>query len=162
MKEGPLDKLSSTYVKYYSLTEHLPVNGITVLFNGGVPFKQYIPKKHKQYGIKIYKLCNSKGYTYDMRVYLGKERTHATDTVTPTHATVAELKRRIQNVGHKLYMNNFLSSLDLFDNLHTKAINCCGTVRLNRKGMPQDFRNTLRLEWGDIKTRVTGNLTAMI
>jgi len=30
-----------------------------------------------------------------------------------------------ENVGHKLYMDTFLSS-PLFDNLHAKIINCCG------------------------------------
>jgi len=40
-----------------------------------------------------------------MRVYLGKDRTHATGTMTATHANVAGLTR-IQNVGHKLYMDN--------------------------------------------------------
>jgi hypothetical protein len=79
---------------------------------------------HKGFGINIYK-----GYTYDMRVYLGKDRAHTTDTMTATHATVAGLTR-IQNMGHKLYMDNFFSSPDLFDNLHSKNINRCGAVRL--------------------------------
>jgi hypothetical protein len=33
---------------------------------------------------------------------------------------VAGLAARIENVGHKLYMNNIL---------HTKTTNCCGTVK---------------------------------
>jgi hypothetical protein len=49
------------------------VDEIIVLFRGRVVFKQYIPKKHKT-------LCDSKGYTYDIRVYSGKERIYATDT----------------------------------------------------------------------------------
>jgi hypothetical protein len=28
--------------------------------------------------------------------------------------------------------------------------------------MPQEFRKTMKLTWGDIRTRVRGNLTAMI
>jgi len=39
-----------------------------------------------------------------MRVYLGKDMTHATGTMTSFHTTVAGLTTRIQNVGHKLYM----------------------------------------------------------
>jgi hypothetical protein len=30
-----------------------------------VIFKQYTQNKHKRFGIRIYKLCNSKGYTYN-------------------------------------------------------------------------------------------------
>jgi hypothetical protein len=61
-----------------------------------------------------------------MKVYLGKDRAYATDTMTATHATVAGLMRRAENVGHKLYMDNFFSSPDLFDDLHSRKINCCG------------------------------------
>jgi hypothetical protein len=71
--------------------------------------------------------------------------------MTTTHTTVTELTTRIENFGHKLYMDNFFSSPDLFDDLHTKAINCCGTVRPNQKGMPRDFGTKLRLKRGDLK-----------
>jgi hypothetical protein len=69
------DMLNDAYVKYYNPTEHLAVDKITALFKGRVDFKQHIPKKYKCFGIKIYKLCDSKGYMYNMRVYLGKDRT---------------------------------------------------------------------------------------
>jgi hypothetical protein len=55
-----------------------------------------------------------------------------------THATVPELKRKIQERGHKLYMDNYFSTPDLFDDLDTKQIYCSSTVRSNRKGMPRD------------------------
>jgi hypothetical protein len=45
--------------------------------------------------------------------------------------------------------------------LNTKAINCCGTIRPNQKGMPSDFRRKLRLKRGDINTRVNGDMTAV-
>jgi hypothetical protein len=65
------------------------------------------------------------------RVYSGKDRTYTTDTMTATHATVAALTRRVENVGHKIYMDKFFSSPDLFYDSHSRKINCCGTVRLN-------------------------------
>jgi len=43
-----------------------------VLYKVRVVFRQYIPKKHKRFGIRIYKLCDSLGYTYDMSVYFGR------------------------------------------------------------------------------------------
>jgi hypothetical protein len=97
-----------------------------------------------------------------MTVYLGKDRKLAIPTMTATHATVTGLTGRIENLGHKLYMDSFFSSPELFDDLHTKAINCCGTVRQNRRGMPTDFQKTLKLTRDDIKTRVRGDLTAVV
>jgi len=47
-----------------------------VFSKGRVIFKEYTPKKHKWFGIKIQKLCTSNRYTYNTRVYLGKDRKH--------------------------------------------------------------------------------------
>jgi hypothetical protein len=46
------------------LTKHLAVEETNVLLKGRVIVKQYTPKKHKQFGIKPYKLCDSKRYTF--------------------------------------------------------------------------------------------------
>ena len=141
------DKLSDSYAKYYSLTDHLAVDEIIVLFTGRVNFKQYIPKKHKQFGIKFYKLCDSKVHIYNMTVYACKDRKCVTPSMTATHATVTELTARTENVGCKLYVDNTSSSP--LDNLHTKTINCCGTVRSNRKGMPKNFGHKMKMKRGD-------------
>jgi hypothetical protein len=39
------------------------VDKIIVFFKKRVIFKQYIPKKYKQFGINIYRLCNMTVYT---------------------------------------------------------------------------------------------------
>jgi hypothetical protein len=69
----------------------LVVDEIIVKFKGRVIFKQYIPKKCKSFGIKLYKLCDS-DYTYDMDVYLGKDR-QVTKHLTATYAIVTNLTR---------------------------------------------------------------------
>ena len=80
--------------------------------------------------------------------------------VTATHATVTEL---IEGRGHKLYMDNFFSFPELFDDLVNKQIYCCGTVRPNRRGMPQDLRpKTTKLKRGDIRVRTRADLTAIL
>jgi hypothetical protein len=66
-----------------------------------------------------------------VRVYLDKDRKCVTNIQTVTHATVTGLTSRIENVEHKLYIYNLFSSPDLFDNLHSETMNCCGTVRPN-------------------------------
>ena len=95
--------------------------------------------------------------THDMKVYLGKNRQRTAQHVTANHATVTELTRKIQASGHKLYMDNFFSSPELFGDLAKKQIYCCVTVRLNRKGISQDLAHkTIKLKQGEIciRTRV--------
>jgi len=154
--------LNSTFSKFYNPSENLAVDEV-VSFKGRVIFKQYIPKKRKHFGIKIFKLCDLTGYTCDMSVYLGKDRQRMAQHVTATHATVAELTRKIEGRGHKLYMDNFFSSPELFDDLANKQIYCCGTVGPNRKGMPQDLvLKTTKLKRGDIHVRTRAGLTAVL
>jgi len=49
------------------------VDEVIVKFKGRVIFRQYIPKKRKCFFIKIYKLYDESGYTYGMRMYLGRD-----------------------------------------------------------------------------------------
>jgi len=79
-----------------------------VLCKGRVIFTQYIPKTDKQFGIKL-ELCNSKRYrpTHNMTVYLSKDERSMTPSMTDAHATVTRLTARLENMVHKLYMDNF-------------------------------------------------------
>ena len=157
-----IDKLIDSYAKYYSLTDHLAVDEIILLCKGRVIFKQYITEKHKHFGIKLYKFCDSKVHIYNMTVYAGKDRKHVTPSMTATHATVTGLAARSERVGHKLYMGNFFSYPASFDDLHTKTLNCCGTVRPNRKWITKYFGHKMKMKSGDLKTKVKGNLTAPV
>jgi hypothetical protein len=94
-----------------------------------------------------------------MLVYLGTEKKHVNATMATVHATMSGLTIRIGNLGQKL-CGQFFSSPDLFNDLHTTAINSCGTVRPDRKVMPSNSGRKLRLKWGGIKTMVKGDLIA--
>ena len=92
------DKLNEAYAKFYNPSSNLAVDEIIVKFKGRVIFRQYIPKQRKCFCFKIYKLCDESGYTYDMRVYLGRESHFATDDMTVTHETVGHLTNRVQDL----------------------------------------------------------------
>jgi hypothetical protein len=57
--------------------------------------------------------------------------------VTPTRGTILKRVRKVEALGHKLYMDSYFSSPTLFDDLYTRKINCCGTVLHNRKQVTQ-------------------------
>jgi len=52
------------------------------------------------------------GYTYDMNIYLGKDRQRALQHLTATHTTMNNLTSGVEGFGHKLYTDNFFSSLE--------------------------------------------------
>jgi len=57
-----------------------------------------------------------------MSVYLGKQRLLATQKMSATHGIVLELVRRVEGLGHKLYMDSYFSSPALFDELSGRKI----------------------------------------
>jgi hypothetical protein len=73
------ETLNKALSKFYSSSKHLALDEV-ILFNKTVVFKQYIPKKHQCFGIIVYKLCDSTGYTCDMKVYLEKDKQHKAQT----------------------------------------------------------------------------------
>jgi len=110
--------IKTNFSKFYNPSEYLAVDEVTVKFKGRIVFKQYILKNHKRFGIKMFKLCDSTGYTYDMNVYLGKDRQREVQHLTATHNTVANLTRGVEGFDHKLYMDNFFHPLTYMTNWH--------------------------------------------
>ncbi|XP_035217856.1 piggyBac transposable element-derived protein 4-like [Stegodyphus dumicola] len=130
--------LNYRFKEIYDPTEELAVDEVIVAFKGRVVFRQYIPKKRKRFGIKVYKLADKNGYTFNMRVYLGKDKVLGDGEKCSAHRTVTGLVECVKGKGHKLFMDNFFSSSQLFLELHRKyKINSCGTVRSNRKYNPK-------------------------
>ncbi|XP_026465869.1 abscisic acid and environmental stress-inducible protein-like, partial [Ctenocephalides felis] len=46
-----------------------------VPWRGRLGFRQYIPGKRHKYGVKLYKLCLSEGYTHNIEIYADKNGT---------------------------------------------------------------------------------------
>jgi hypothetical protein len=109
--------LNGTFPKFDNPSKNLAIDEVIISFKVRVSFKQYIQKKCKHFGIKSFQLCELTGYTYDMNIYVGKDRQRTAQHLTATHATVTELTRKIEGRGHKLYVENFFSSPELFDDL---------------------------------------------
>ncbi|KFM67179.1 PiggyBac transposable element-derived protein 4, partial [Stegodyphus mimosarum] len=154
------DHLKTTYKQVYSPAEELAIDEIIVKFKGRVIFRQYIPKKRKQWGIKLYKIADKEGYTYDMEVYLGKDKAKDPN-FSASYNVVKEMSGTIRDKGHKLFMDNFFSSPELFVYLlNENKINSCGTIRPNRKHFPKDVSRG-KLNRGETTVRFTNGMTAL-
>jgi len=78
--------------------------------------------------------------------------------MSATHGIVLQLIRRVEGLGHKLYMDSYFSSPAIFDDVSGRKINCCGTVRNDRRGMPKDISSrAMKVKKGEIIMRVRGN-----
>ena len=65
--------LNEAFKRIYKLTEHLSLDEVIIKIKECVAFRQYILKKRKQWRIKLHKISNKTGYTFDTRAYLGND-----------------------------------------------------------------------------------------
>ena len=75
-------------------------------WRGILSFRQYIPGKAHKYGVKLYKLCTVEGYTWNLKVYCGK---NARDSSTKLNSenVVMTLMKDLLMTGRELHVDNF-------------------------------------------------------
>lgn len=117
-----------------------------VPFRGRLKFRQYIPGKRHKYGIKLFKMCDQKGYTYSFSVYQGKG---ADQEVSLPTSTVMDLCKDFLDEGRVAVNDNFYTSIPLAKQLLSRKTHSVGTLRKNRKYLPKEVVSA-KLKKGEI------------
>ncbi|KAJ8940574.1 hypothetical protein NQ314_010652, partial [Rhamnusium bicolor] len=151
--EKILGLLLENYQYVLQTGRDLVIDESMVPFRGRLLFRQYIPNKTHKYGVKLYKLCTTTGYTYNVNIYTGRGSTDP----NIGHAIVQKLLEPINpKEDRKLFADNFYSSVGLTMDLFQQKILYCGTLRSDRKGLPQTIK--IKMKKGDIKGHLTHSL----
>jgi hypothetical protein len=102
-------------------------------FKGRCIFRQYIQNKPVRWGIKIYCVNDSKtAYLWNFEFYLGKSEESETGG-SVLEETVLRLLEPLRDKNHIVHMDNFYTSVPLFQKLAQRGIRATGTVRSNRR-----------------------------
>ena len=108
---------------------------LIILFKGRLVWKQYIPSKRHRFGIKIFVLCDCEtGLILEPIVYTGGE-------------------------GHLLFTDDWYTSPQFCDYIHTHQTSSCGTVRKNRKQIPKYDKKPF--DTGESELKKSGNILAI-
>lgn len=126
-----------------------------VPFRGRLIFRQYIPNKAHKYGIKLFKLCSSEGYTYSVKVYSGKSATGIREHGLAQNVCL-ELCQNLLDQGRTLTVDNFYTSYELAKDLLEKKTHLVGTIRANKKNIPKEVLNA-KLKKGELISREDEN-----
>jgi len=125
-------KLNASFAAHGTPSHRLALDEAMVAFKGRSPIKQYIPSKPHKWGYKIYCL-SSDDYLLRFEIYAGKEERSADGA---TFDTVMRMLAGYEGQQHVLFADNWFTSPALLRALQQKGIRLCGSVRRNRKGMP--------------------------
>ena len=159
-----LEQLFHNFQAAYTLHREISVDETMISYKGRIGFIQYMPKKPKKWGLKAFALSDAhSGYVYNWHLYTGKfsmlcvcERVcyHYLTSIGKddsignmdngmTHAVVMKLADSLKNRGHHVYTDNFYTSPALFADLRSKGFGACGTLRMNRRGIPPAIKPTI-------------------
>lgn len=134
-KISPLtNKLIENFKRHFIPNQALCIDETLVPFRGRLSFRQYIKNKRHKFGIKVYKLCIEKGYTYNLLIYCGQDRIKGESSSQRVVLTLAD---GLLNKGRTIYTDNYYTSITLAHALLGKNTHLVGTLRSNRKLNPQ-------------------------
>ena len=135
-----------------------------IKFKGKVHFRQFIPIKPGRFGIKAFTLAEStSGYVLNSKIYTGKENNEVQKD--STKAVMSVLQPYLDK-GFYAFMDNYYTSVALFEELVERKTLACGTVRSNFVALPTEIcgvkeKAVKDLKRGECLYRQKGNLTCV-
>lgn len=105
-------------------------------FRESLSFCQYIPNKRHKYGIKLFKICSERCYTYNLSSNAGKKNKPKNNSVAED--VVLNLIDNLLGYNRTLYTDNRYRSVNLANELLKQSKNLVGTARKNRVGFLKD------------------------
>ena len=141
-----MDNLCLEINKCFLPDKLLSLDESFLLHKGRLSFRMFIQTKRARFGIKIYMLCDSKGYMICSEVYYGAS-THLQcnesgfDGLSKSEQVVITLlsKCHFLDKGYTVTLDNWYTSTRVAEYLWQRKTAIRGTIRVSR-GVPQDLR----------------------
>lgn len=145
-----INHLNYIFNEVYSGTKELSVDESMIIFKGRSSIKQYNPMKPIKRGYKLWCLSDQKGYTKKFIVYQGKEE--IVDDFKEFglgERVVLQLTKEEWNKNKLFFFDNYFTSIGLLEKLKAEGCLACGTIRSNRRGIPE-LQDDKKLERGTV------------
>ncbi|XP_051170109.1 piggyBac transposable element-derived protein 4-like [Leptopilina boulardi] len=155
-----IDHLHEKIKVLYTPSKTLSVDESMLKFKGRSSLKQYMPQKPIKRSYKVWCLADSKtSYIANFEVYTGKcNDNQSNDTLG--ERVVIKLTRELQGTFSLVAYDNFFTSVNLVEELRNTGIYSVGTVRTNRKGLPEMMKEK-KLQRREYEFKTTNNVTAI-
>ena len=103
-------------------------------------FRQYIRNKPTKWGFKYWVLADITGFTCNFNLYCGRQRGRAISDNGLAFDVVMELLESFQYQGYSVFFDNLYTSPALVHALKDQGISATGTLRTNRRGLPESVK----------------------
>ena len=141
-----VDMVERNFLYAYKPSKVLSFDEACCPFKGRLCFRVYNPMKPNRFHIKLFQVSEAKsGYIVGFHIYTGKKGPCISNASRPLDEKVTKTTKIVLGLlestnlldkGHHVYMDNYYTSPELFSELYYRETYACGTVRMNRKGLP--------------------------
>ena len=162
MKDDQLRKIRPLYdhikercLDLYQPLQHLYVDERMVKSKARSHFVQYMKDKPVIWGFKYWVIADVSGYTVDFDLYTGKSA-ETSERGRVACDVVLKLLQPFCFQGYEVFVDNYYTSPTLFVELLSLGITATGTLRINRRGVPEKVINMKASLQGNRIPRGTG------
>ena len=127
-----LDLLRARFSSVYIPDSVVTIDETMVPWQDRLSFKQYISGKEHKYGVKIYKLAATNGYTWNYIIYTGQQDSMA--GIGHAQTVVMHLLDDLEGCHRTVVAENFFTGIPLANRLLEHDTYLIGTLRSNRAG----------------------------
>ncbi|XP_023241866.1 piggyBac transposable element-derived protein 4-like [Centruroides sculpturatus] len=143
-----VDHANRVFRHYYTPHQQICVDESLVGTTIRTSLLQHLPKKHHQWGIKFWMLCDSvSNYCLSFFTYRRARTQQEKDNNSKFGLGYSVVKKLLEtgmylNKGYHLFVDNFFMSVPLVRNLYSLGTYITGTVRRNKKYLPAPLKSS--------------------
>lgn len=171
-----MEYINSKFAEYFVPGQDICVDESVIKFKGKISFITYNPNKPTKWGIRIYVLADSEtGYMYNILPYYGSITSK--NLIKPQLPVSSRIPLHLYNnllanvpdaQGYHMYTDRYYTSIILAEELLQIKCHLTGTIKINRKGIPDPIKKpkfgenksiaykkgrTMILSWKDKRVR---------
>ena len=157
-----LEMVQQSFARYYKAGQNQTIDEGMIAYKGRLSYIQYLPAKPIKRGIKVWMRCDADtAYLHQFDIYLGKQQNSPNGL---GYDVVMKLCRNIFGKNHHIYCDNLFTSIPLVKDLLANKTYCNGTMRANKKYLPDGVKQPGRMVRGGHKSFQDGssNLVATV
>lgn len=163
-----LSHLNMKFQSMYTLSQNIVLDESLLQWKGWLDINQLILNKAATIGIQTYEICESQtGYLWRFEVHAPKKsppQQFEDSLNASTPSIVLRLTHGLENKGYTIWMDNFYNSPCLARRFKKLGFDCVGTLRTDRKFVPQALHNLTKenMRPGQITGLTTGDVDVMV
>jgi hypothetical protein len=138
-----IDMLTAAIQQHHYPDEDLTIDEAMILFEGRSDMRQHIAKKASPTGFKVWMLVDvASNYVYSFDIYTGKNKMKREENAT-ANVVLKLIEPLNEHCWHRIGMDGFFTSVQLFQTLLSKGFYAVGTTRHTRKHFPKELLNEI-------------------